>query len=92
MRREKQEHLVTTGMIEGNRSKGKQRGKMLDGLPKWLNVRQVTNALKATKKAITTCTKEHSMRLIDGDNKIVFSLLHHSINSALSSKNNKPIV
>ena len=36
MRREKLEDLVTTGMIEIKRSRGKQREKMLDGLTKWL--------------------------------------------------------
>ena len=49
MRREKQEHLVTTGIIEGKRSRGKQREKMLDGLTKWRKVRRVTEALKATR-------------------------------------------
>ena len=38
LRREKLVHLVTTGMIEENRSRGKQREKMLDGLTKWLKV------------------------------------------------------
>ena len=33
------EHFVTTGIVEG-----KQRQKMLDGLIKWLNVEQVTDA------------------------------------------------
>ena len=32
MRREKLEHLITTGMMEGKRSRGKQREKMTDGL------------------------------------------------------------
>ena len=32
MRREKLEHLITTGMMEGKRSTGKQREKMTDGL------------------------------------------------------------
>ena len=34
MRRVKLEDLLTTGMIERKRSKGKQRAKMLDGLTK----------------------------------------------------------
>ena len=38
MRRKKLEHLVTTGMIEGKCSWGKQHEKMLDGLTKWLKV------------------------------------------------------
>ena len=32
MRREKLEHLITTGMMEGKRSRGKKREKMTDGL------------------------------------------------------------
>ena len=41
MRREKLEHLVTTGMNEGKGSRGKQPKKMLDGLTKWLKVGRV---------------------------------------------------
>ena len=48
MRREKLEHLVTTGMIEGRRSRGKQGEKVLDGQKQWLKVGRVTEALKAT--------------------------------------------
>ena len=48
-RREKLEHLVTAGMIEGKCSSGKQREKMFDGLRKWLKVGRVTEALKATR-------------------------------------------
>ena len=45
MRREKLEHLVTTGMIEGKRSKGKQLEKVLDRLTKWLKLeKRVTEA------------------------------------------------
>ena len=46
MRREKLEHLVTIGMIEGKLSRRKHRQKMLDGLTKWLNVGPVTDAVK----------------------------------------------
>ena len=38
MRKEKLEHLVTTGMIEGKRSRRKYPEKMLDGLTKWLKI------------------------------------------------------
>ena len=48
MGREKLEHLVTTGMIEGIRSKGKQREKMLDRVTKRLEVGRVIDALKVT--------------------------------------------
>ena len=49
MRKEKMEHIVTTGMMEGKKSRGRQREKMLDGLTKWLNAGRVTQALTATK-------------------------------------------
>ena len=49
MRKEELEHLVTTGMMEGKCSRGKQCEKILDGLPKWLKVRRVKEALKVTK-------------------------------------------
>ena len=47
IRREKQEHLVTTGMIKENACKETAR-KMYDGLPKRLKVQRVTDALIAT--------------------------------------------
>ena len=64
MRGEKLEHLVTTEMVVGKRSRGKQGGKMLDGLTKWLKVGRVTDALKATRdreawKVMVAHTKEH---------------------------------
>ena len=49
MRREKLEHLITTGMMEGKRSRGKQREKMTDGLVKWLGASKVVEILKATR-------------------------------------------
>ena len=41
MRREKLQHLITTGMMEGKRSRGKQREKMTDGLVNWLGAGKV---------------------------------------------------
>ena len=49
MRREKLEHLITTGMMEGKRSRGKQREKMTDGLVNWLGAGKVVEILKATR-------------------------------------------
>ena len=49
MRREKLEHLITTGMMEGKRSRRKQREKMTDGLVKWLGAGKVVEILKATR-------------------------------------------
>ena len=44
-RQEKLEHLVTTEMIVGNRSRGKQRDGLVQ-ITKWLDVERVTGALK----------------------------------------------
>ena len=57
-------------MIEGKRSKGKQREKMLDGLTKRLKVERATEALKPTRdrdvlKLMIAFSKEHSSWLID---------------------------
>ena len=49
MRREKLEHLVTTGKIEGIRSKGKQREKMLDGLTKVAKRRRSDRCIKGLR-------------------------------------------
>ena len=38
MRREGMEHLVTTGKINGKRSRGRQREKHLNGLQKWMHI------------------------------------------------------
>ena len=48
MRRQKLEHLITTGMMEGKRSRGKQREKMTDRLVNWLGAGKVVEILKAT--------------------------------------------
>ena len=66
MRREKQEHLVTTGMVEGKCSRGIHHEKMSDGLTKWLKVGRVTKAVKVSRdrdawKVMITYTKEHSI-------------------------------
>ena len=37
MRREKLEHLITTGKIEGPKSRGRPREKILDGISGWLS-------------------------------------------------------
>ena len=50
MRREKMEHLVTTGMLEGKRSAGRQREKMADGMARWLGKTKVVELLKATRE------------------------------------------
>ena len=58
MRREKLEHLVTTGMIEGKGSRGKQREEMLDGRIKCLKVERVTEELKVTRDREIAYAKE----------------------------------
>ena len=62
MRREKQEHLEATGMIEEKRSKGKQLEKMLDGLTKWLKVGRVSEALKDVRWTNKVAQSRKSVR------------------------------
>ncbi|RUS70812.1 hypothetical protein EGW08_021432 [Elysia chlorotica] len=50
MRREGLEHLVTTGMIDGKRSQGRQREKMTDGMKEWLQISKVTEMMKLTRE------------------------------------------
>ncbi|GFO17488.1 hypothetical protein PoB_004399300 [Plakobranchus ocellatus] len=50
MRREKLEYLITTGKLEGKRSRGRQREKITDGLATWLGPGRVTETLTAVKK------------------------------------------
>ncbi|GFO39141.1 hypothetical protein PoB_006564600 [Plakobranchus ocellatus] len=49
MRRDKLENLVTTGMLEGKRSRGKQREKLIEGLTDWLKAGKSLEAIEATK-------------------------------------------
>ncbi|GFN91495.1 ecdysteroid udp-glucosyltransferase [Plakobranchus ocellatus] len=49
IRREKLEHLVTTGKLEGKRSRGRQREKITDGVATWLGPGKVTDILIAIK-------------------------------------------
>ena len=49
IRRDGLEHLVTTGILEGKRGRGRQREKILDGLTSWLGAQRVTDIL-STKK------------------------------------------
>ncbi|GFN77131.1 endonuclease-reverse transcriptase [Plakobranchus ocellatus] len=49
MRREKLENLVTTGMLEGKRSRRKQREKLIEGLTDWLKAGKSLEAIEATK-------------------------------------------
>ncbi|GFO41452.1 hypothetical protein PoB_006795700 [Plakobranchus ocellatus] len=43
------ENLVTTGMLEGKRSRGKQREKLIEGLADWLKAGKSLEAIEATK-------------------------------------------
>ncbi|GFN88697.1 eukaryotic translation initiation factor 3 subunit f [Plakobranchus ocellatus] len=49
MRRGKLEHLVKTGKLEGKRSRGSQREKIMDGLATWLGTGKVLDTLAAVK-------------------------------------------
>ncbi|GFR93784.1 eukaryotic translation initiation factor 3 subunit F [Elysia marginata] len=48
MRREGLENLITIGRMEGNKSRGRQREKMLDGMTSWMGTKRVTDALSET--------------------------------------------
>ena len=47
MRRESLEHFLTTGKLERNISKGRQREKVLDSLKSWLGAGRVTDIMLA---------------------------------------------
>ena len=40
MRKNQLENLVTTGMVDGKRGRGRPREKMLDSLAEWMNIRK----------------------------------------------------
>ena len=60
----KMEYDITTGMLEGNWSRGRPQEKMLDGLTSWLKVENLTDILRAAKdrdvwrELITNATKQ----------------------------------
>ncbi|GFN88694.1 hypothetical protein PoB_001520000 [Plakobranchus ocellatus] len=49
MRREKLENLVTTGMLEGKRSRGKQREKLIEGLTRLAEGREIVGSNRSDK-------------------------------------------
>lgn len=49
MRRETLEHLVTTGKLEGKRSRGRQRMKMIDGITSWLETGEATTTIRRVR-------------------------------------------
>ncbi|GFR68192.1 hypothetical protein ElyMa_000270700 [Elysia marginata] len=50
MRRERQEHLVTTGMFMGRRGRGRLSEKTTDELASWLRVGSTVEMIKMTGK------------------------------------------
>ena len=48
MRRKELEHLVTTGKIDGKRSRGRQREKILDSMTVWLQKDKPTQTIWCT--------------------------------------------
>ena len=49
MRKEKLEHLIMTGKIEGRKSRGRQREKLLDSITRWLQEKSRTDVLQKTR-------------------------------------------
>ncbi|GFR62243.1 endonuclease-reverse transcriptase [Elysia marginata] len=50
MRRERQEHLVTTGMFMGRRGRGRQCEKTADGLASWLGVGSQVETIRTARE------------------------------------------
>ncbi|GFR98662.1 RNA-directed DNA polymerase from mobile element jockey [Elysia marginata] len=50
MRRERQEHLVTTGMFMGRHGRGRLREKATDRLASWLGVGSTVETIKTTRE------------------------------------------
>ncbi|GFR67402.1 endonuclease-reverse transcriptase [Elysia marginata] len=50
MRRERQEHLVTTGMFMGRRGRGRLHEKTTNGLVSWLGVGSTVEMIKTTRE------------------------------------------
>ncbi|GFR61394.1 hypothetical protein ElyMa_001846000 [Elysia marginata] len=50
MRRERQKHLVMTGMFMGRRGRGRLREKTTDGLASWLGVGSTVEMIKMTRE------------------------------------------
>jgi hypothetical protein len=51
LRREKMEHLITTGKIEGKKGRGRPREKLLDGLAKWMSTEPLAVIKKVRSRA-----------------------------------------
>ena len=49
MRREGLEHFLATGKLDRERSKGRQREKMLDSLKSWLGAGRVTDMMSTAR-------------------------------------------
>ena len=49
MRKSEMEHLVTTGKIDGKRSRGRQREKMLDSITSWLHKENKVQTISCTR-------------------------------------------
>ena len=48
IRKNQLEILVTTGMLDGRRGRGRPREKMLDSLAEWMNIRKTSDMLRRT--------------------------------------------
>ncbi|GFR94567.1 hypothetical protein ElyMa_000922000 [Elysia marginata] len=62
MRREKLEHLITTGKLDGKRGRGKQREKMMDGLKRWLGSGSLTETMTARFYGTSGVMEKHDRR------------------------------
>ena len=52
IRKEEMENLVTTGKLDGKRSRGRQREKILDGLTAWMKTPRATDTIRTAKDRV----------------------------------------
>ena len=79
---------MTTGVIVGKRSRGKQRQNMMDGLTQWIKVGRVTETLKTTRErdsweVMIAYSKEHGTWLINKC-ELTFIIVKKTIHSVIN--------
>ena len=79
---------MTTGVIVGKHSRGKQSQIMLDGLTQWIKVGRVIEALKTTRdrdswEVMIAYSKEHGTWLINRC-ELIFIIVKKTIHSVIN--------
>ena len=79
---------MTTGVIVGKRSRGKQSQNMLDGLTQWIKIGRVIEALKTTRdrdswEVMIAYSKERGTWLINRC-ELIFIIVKKTIHSVMN--------